>query len=187
MAESKSDETLMLEYQKGSYQSFEMLYTRHKRPLFRFMLGLCSNQAIVEELFQEVWMKLIDAKDRYQVRAKFSTYLYQIARNRVIDHYRKSSTQSEHNTDDIDHLIEEQSETRFEQPEHQIEADQTMSLLTRCINDLPFEQREVFLLKENAELSINEIAELLSEKPETIKSRLRYALKKLHEGLNIDE
>lgn len=182
MADPKSDETLMLEYQEGSYQSFEILYKRHKQSLFRFMLGLCHNQAIVEELFQEVWMKLIDAKDRYQVNAKFTTYLFQIARNRVIDHYRKSSTQSEHNINDMDELINQHSENHS-QPEQLLQAEQTHHSIFKSLNALPYEQKEVFLLKENADLSINEIAELLSENPETVKSRLRYAVKKLQQGI----
>ena len=183
MAEPKSDETLMLEYQKGSYQSFELLYTRHKQPLFRFMLGICQNRAIVEELFQEVWMKLIDAKDRYQVQAKFSTYLYQIARNRVIDHYRKLSTQSEQNLIEMDNLIEEQSQFNFDQPEQLVEADQTRSLIAQCIDNLPYEQKEVFLLRENAELSINEIAELIYEKPENCKKPFTLCFKENSRGV----
>ena len=183
MAEAKSDETLMLEFQDGNYQSFEILYKRHKQSLFRFMLGLCHNQAIVEELFQEVWMKLIDAKDRYQVNAKFTTYLFQIARNRVIDHFRKSSTQSEHNINEMDSVIEEYSINKLDQPDQIVEAQQVKRSIMQCIDALPFEQREVFLLKENTELSVKEIAELLGENSEAIKSRLRYALKKIHEGL----
>lgn len=179
----KSDEKLMLQYQQGDCKAFEKLYSRHKQKLFRFMLGICSDRAVVEELFQDVWMKLIDAKARYEADAKFTTYLFQIARNRVIDHYRKHSTQSEFNTLEMNHLIENCLEHEFGSPELLAEAEQTHSVIHTLIKQLPYEQREVFLLKENSDLSINEIAELINEKSETVKSRLRYALKKIQSGL----
>ncbi len=180
----KSDETLMIQYQQGDCKAFEKLYSRHKQKLFRFMLGICSDRAIVEELFQDVWMKLIDAKARYQADAKFTTYLFQIARNRVIDHYRKHSTKSEYNSVDMDSLIENSLQQEFDSPEKITEAEQTHSVIHKIIKQLPFEQREVFLLKENSDLSIHEIAELLDVNSETIKSRLRYALKKIQSGLD---
>src|SRR5262245_13104032 len=84
-----SDETLMLRYRDGDATAFEILYARHKAPLYRFMLRGCRDRAVCEELFQEVWIGLIEARVRYEVQAKFRTWLYQMARNRVIDHLRR--------------------------------------------------------------------------------------------------
>lgn len=128
-------------------------------------------------------MKVIDAKDRYRVQAKFTTYLYQIARNRIIDHFRKHSTRSEQNTEDMEHYIDQQSSELQNRPDHLLQADQTFTTFINTLNDLPVEQREVFLLKENAGMSLEDIAELLDENKETVKSRLRYAINKLHAGL----
>ena len=173
----------MQKFQQGDYEAFEVLYTRHKQPLFRFMLGLCSQQAVTEELFQDVWLKLVDAKQRYQPSAKFTTYLYQIARNRVIDHFRKASTQSEHNVIDIDVSMEQQGQFQPDTPEQLVHAAQQSSTLSQLIAQLPAEQREVFLLKENTDMSLQDIAQCLGENSEAIKSRLRYAVQKLKQGL----
>ena len=90
--EERSDEDLMLGYQQGDAVAFDVLYERHKGGVFRYFLSKCHQQVIAEELFQDVWMKLIIARDRYEVRAKFTTYLYQLAHNHFIDYYRKART-----------------------------------------------------------------------------------------------
>ena len=87
----ESDETLMQRYATGDVGAFELLYQRHKGPVYRYMLKLCQNEAIAEELFQEVWIKLIKARVNYVASAKFTTYLYKLAHNLFIDHYRKQN------------------------------------------------------------------------------------------------
>ena len=94
-----SDEALMLRYAKGDASAFEELYMRHKAPVFRYMLKLCHNEAVAEELFQEVWMKLINARENYVVSAKFTTYLYRLAHNHFIDYYRKQKNRNALNSD----------------------------------------------------------------------------------------
>jgi len=91
MDKDTSDEDLMLRYATGDVAAFEALYVRHKGPVYRYMLNLCRNEAVAEELYQEVWMKLIKAREKYQVKAKFTTYLYKLAHNQFIDHYRKQN------------------------------------------------------------------------------------------------
>ena len=78
----------MLEYRDGDGDAFEVLYARHKGPLFRYCLRHCRERSTAEETFQDVWMRVIGARERYQPRAKFTTWLYRIAHNRVIDRYR---------------------------------------------------------------------------------------------------
>lgn len=84
-----SDEELMLCYRDGEAGAFVALYARHKGGLYRYLLRQCRNAALAEELFQDVWMNLIRARAGYVVTAKFTTYLYRLAHNRLIDHYRK--------------------------------------------------------------------------------------------------
>src|SRR4029078_7334007 len=83
------DEQLMLAYREGDAGAFEQIYRRHKGALFRFVLRSVRDRATAEELYQEVWMRAIEARGRYEVQAKFTTWLYTIAHNRLVDHWRK--------------------------------------------------------------------------------------------------
>src|SRR5258706_14504725 len=83
------DEQLMLAYREGDAGAFEELYRRHKGGLYRFVLRSVRDRALAEELYQEIWMRAIEARGRYEVQAKFTTWLYTIAHNRLVDHWRK--------------------------------------------------------------------------------------------------
>lgn len=183
MDKDTSDENLMLNYASGDAAAFEVLYVRHKGPVYRYMLNLCQNEAIAEELYQEVWMKLINARENYQVKAKFTTYLYTLAHNQFIDHYRKQNVrivvEQSVEIDDLD-----QDQLQRNNPEKQTQTNQTINRLSELIASLPNEQREVFLLREEAGMSIPEIVETLGINQEAAKSRLRYAIKKLRTGLS---
>ncbi|MCH8976501.1 MAG: RNA polymerase sigma factor [Proteobacteria bacterium] len=182
MMEDASDEELMLSYQQGNATAFEVLYERHKGGVFRYLLAKCQQQAIAEELFQDVWMKLIAARDRYEVRAKFTTYLYQLAHNHFIDYYRRTRTdvflQKDHDED-----VEQMASNDQKQPDDQLEIQQQIEMLSKLVDDLPDEQREAFMLREEAGLTVAEIAEVTGVNAEAAKSRLRYAVKKLRAGL----
>ncbi|NNE37546.1 MAG: sigma-70 family RNA polymerase sigma factor, partial [Gammaproteobacteria bacterium] len=89
MDENTADEDLMLAYQQGDAAAFEILYLRHKGPVYRYVLRQCKAEDTASELFQEIWMKLIQNHGNYEVRAKFTTWLYTIARHRIIDYYRQ--------------------------------------------------------------------------------------------------
>ncbi len=178
-----SDENLMLSYASGNAAAFEVLYVRHKGSVYRYMLNLCRNEAVAEELYQEVWMKLINARESYQVKAKFTTYLYKLAHNQFIDHYRKQNVRIV-----VDQSVEvedvEQDHLSKGNPEKQAQTIQTINKLSELIASLPNEQREVFLLREEAGMSVPEIAETLGINQEAAKSRLRYAISKLRAGLS---
>jgi RNA polymerase sigma-70 factor (ECF subfamily) len=173
---------MMLSYQQGNAVAFEILYERHKRGVFRYLLSKCHQQAIAEELFQDVWMKLIVARDRYEVRAKFTTYLYQLAHNHFIDYYRKTRTDVlQQNNQDED--VEQITSNDQKQPDQQLEMQRQTETLLQLVERLPDEQREVFMLREEAGLTVAEIAKVTGVNTETAKSRLRYAVKKLRAGL----
>jgi RNA polymerase sigma-70 factor (ECF subfamily) len=89
-ATDATDETLMLGYRDGDAAAFDVLYGRHKGGIYRYLLRQCRNAALADELFQDVWMNLIRARAGYTVQAKFSTYLYRIAHNRLMDHFRRN-------------------------------------------------------------------------------------------------
>ena len=176
-----TDESLMLSYGDGNLRSFEILYGRYKDPLYRFILRQCVNSSIAEELFQDVWSRLIKARETYQVSAKFRTWLYQIAQNRLIDHYRKESSNKSvsHSSDELDILAADESE----QPDRRTESSKKADNLLKCVERLPDSQKQAFLLKQEAGLSVAEIAEITGVNEETAKSRIRYAVKKLRSDL----
>ncbi|MGH8453400.1 MAG: RNA polymerase sigma factor, partial [Nevskiales bacterium] len=164
-----ADEALMLAYQAGEAAAFDRLYTRHRGALFRFLLRGCGNRAQAEEMFQDVWMNVIKARSSYKPSAKFTTWLYRIAHNRLIDSYRQQRPQEE--------LSEELPDERAGPERGAIQQEQ-LARLMRCIADLPLEQRTAFLLQEERGLTLEEIAEVTGVGRETVKSRLRYALHK---------
>jgi RNA polymerase sigma-70 factor (ECF subfamily) len=173
-----ADEDLMLRYKNGSLAAFEQLYRRHKDPLFRYFLRGCQDREAAAEMLQDVWAALIRSRASYEPRARFTTYLYTLAHNRLMDHYR-----SRHgHTAPLEDAAEVAAPER-DGPESGARQAQLGERLLRGLAALPLEQREAFLLKEEGGLSLEEIAEATGVGRETVKSRLRYALVKLREEL----
>jgi RNA polymerase sigma-70 factor (ECF subfamily) len=186
MDDSRNDESLMLDYRAGDARAFEILYARHKGGLYRYLVRQCRSQPLAEELFQDVWMNLIRARDRYEPRARFATYLYSLAHNRVIDHYRKQArgVPLSYDDDPDDPLTERLPASEQWQPEQQLAATRRAQQLLELMARLPEAQREALLLREEAGLSLDEIAQATGVNVETAKSRLRYAVAKLREGMS---
>lgn len=180
MKHGESDEQLMLRYKAGDDTAFETLYRTHKGSLYRYILRSCSNSAVADELFQDVWMKLINARERYENKAKFTTYLYHLAHNRLIDHYRRSNISVVQNDSEY---IETAAASSHQQPDQAAQRHEQVNQLLELVRQLPDDQRETFLLKEEAGMSVTEIAEVTGVGQETAKSRLRYALNKLRDGM----
>ena len=176
-----TDEELMMQYRDGDPLAFEMLYRRHKDPLYRYLLRGCAHADNAAELFQDVWASLVRARAGYEPRARFSTWLYRLAHNRLIDHLRLAPRApllwgGELVLSVADHA----------RPEAQSLASEAGRCLRQALLKLPAEQREAFLLHEEAGLGLEEIAEVSGVGRETVKSRLRYALTKLREVLADD-
>jgi RNA polymerase sigma-70 factor (ECF subfamily) len=83
------DEELMLAYGGGDAGAFDTLYARHRGGLFRFVLRAVKDRGLAEELFQEVWVRVIESRSRYAPKARFTTWLYTIAHNLLVDHWRR--------------------------------------------------------------------------------------------------
>ncbi len=177
-----SDETLMLLYKEGDAQAFEQLYIRHKGALYRYLYRQTSDRTVADDLFQEIWLNLIKARQRYEHKAKFSTYLFRIAHNRLIDYYRSKKNAIPVSYDE-DHDPDLQQAPNVNQPEKQAEIAYGIENLISLLKGLPEAQREVFLLKEESGMTLEEIAEVTGCNKETVKSRLRYAVKKLRAGI----
>ena len=186
MDKTETDEALMRRYQVGDASAFELLYARHKGGLYRYFLRQCRVAAVAEELYQDVWLNLIRARERYETRAKFATYLYRLAHNRLVDHYRRQAAGVPISYDDDPEdapLIERVADRPEREPDSQLEARRRAKRLQQLIADLPDAQREAFLLREEGGLSLEEVAQAMGVNAETAKSRLRYAMAKLRAGL----
>ena len=182
--EQTGDEELMERYRDGDAGAFDALYGRHKGGLFRYMLRQCGNRGIAEELFQDVWMNLTRTRLTYTVRAKFTTYLYRLAHNRLIDHYRSQAGGAPVSFEDEDcPALDSVAGGPRDDPALTADHRQQAARLLRLIDALPETQREAFLLQQESDMSIEEIANTTGVSRETAKSRLRYALAKLREGM----
>lgn len=179
--ENVSDEELMVIYCLGDTAAFDELYHRNKSALYRYFLRQTRQVSLAEEFAHEVWLRVIKSRLAYLPQAKFTTYLFQIAHNCLVDHFRKLSTT--HEIDCDDGVIDSAPANDNSNPETIADNHQMQYALLLLIQALPAEQREVFILKEEANLSIEEIAAVLAENPETVKSRMRYALQKLKAGM----
>src|SRR5436190_12480318 len=173
------DEELMLAYKAGNAGAFEALYARHRARLYRFVLRAVKARAIGEELFQEIWLRVIEARGRYTPQAGFTTWLYTIAHNHLVDHWRKRGlTLVALEGDDVPGTSPD--------PAEQAQARQSLERFAAALQALPPLQREAFLLHEEGELSVAEIAAATGTNEEAAKSRLRYATAKLKAAMGND-
>lgn len=185
MDDPRTDETLMLAYRDGEAAAFEALYARHRARLYRYVLHQCRRREEADELFQEIWMSVIRARQGYEVTAKFATWLYRIAHNRVVDGFRARGRAAEFEVDlaGADGDPPEFPGPDTLQPERRAERAELAGRLLAALEALPAPQREAFLLAQEGELSVEEIANATGVGFETAKSRVRYAYARLRAGL----
>lgn len=177
------DASLMLRYRDGDVRAFEMLYERHKAPLYRYLQRLCRDRPTADDLFQEVWGKVIASRGRYEVRAQFNTFLFRIAHNCAMDHFRRRGRPQEKFARDVDELTEELGAAEHEGPDAAASEAQLRDDFRAALEGLPVEQRDVFVMYEESGLSLEEIGRITGVAMETAKSRLRYAVSKLRAAL----
>lgn len=182
-AAEPDDTTLMLRYRDGDARAFEILYGRHKGGLYRYLKRLCRDQDIANDLFQEVWGKVIASRERYEPRAQFNTFLFRVAHNCAVDYFRRAGRQHLGRMDDVDELEEGLPDNSIPQPDAQVSEIEVRASFRQALEQLPDEQREAFLLYEETGLSLEEIGKITGVAMETAKSRLRYALRKLRAAL----
>jgi len=174
MRSSLDDSALMLRYKDGDTTAFETLYRRHNDSLYRYLLRLCLHQHTAEDLYQETWSKIIRSRTRYQPTAKFTTFLYRVAHNCFIDHVRRNKRHAAEVSTDPDTTADP-----VDEPAVLLDKQLARAQLEAALLVLPDEQRDVFLLHEEAGLNLDAIAFVTGVNRETVKSRLRYAVKKL--------
>ncbi|HET9701469.1 MAG TPA: sigma-70 family RNA polymerase sigma factor, partial [Burkholderiales bacterium] len=158
MDREPADEALMLRYRDGDAGAFEALYGRHRGPLFRYFLRQWRDRSGAEEMFQDVWTGVIRSRARYRPSAKFTTWLYRMAHNRLMDEYRRRGGAQPLSFDDPDGGVPDPPAPLAADPARQAENREQAALLRTALEALPEAQREAFLLHEEGGLSLEEIA-----------------------------
>jgi len=179
------DAHLMLAYARGEMRSFETLYSRHRAALYRYLVRQARDTEIANDLFQEVWSRVIVNRARYEPRAKFRTFLFTLAHNCFIDHCRRQKSRPQglgiEDADAADMLTADDAS----RPDFELERNESSRRYRAALATLPPEQRDVYLLHEESDLSLEEIAHVTGVGAETAKSRLRYAVGKLKAALAV--
>ncbi len=176
-----SDATLMLAYAAGDMEAFSQLYARHRTPLYRFLLRQLRNEALADELFQDIWQRVVTHRADWKPDAPFTGWLYRIAHNRLNDHWRAQKHRPPAPGDAEERVARI---TDQDTPERALSEFEERRRLQLALAELPDDQRTVLLLRLEQELSLEEIGEATGVGRETVKSRLRYAMDKLRARLN---
>lgn len=180
-----ADEALLAAFAAGDASAFAELYARHERPVFRFLRRSLGSDAVAEDLLQEVWMAVLRNAAVFEPRARFTTWLYTIARTRLIDHWRAQRdtvSLDEAANDPLDAtpaLIDTLAADPEDGPDAQAMRRAQARAFMTAVEQLPAAQREAFLLHAEAGMTVEEVARLTGVGHETAKSRLRYAMNRL--------
>jgi RNA polymerase sigma-70 factor (ECF subfamily) len=191
MIDDQVDEDLMVLYQKGEVRAFEILLVRHRKPLYNFILRYLGDKETAEDLLQEAFMRVIKGAEAYKRQAKFTTWLYTIARNLCVDQTRRRKHRKHASLDAPLDAGEESGSLLDVIPSKEMASDrksvnkQLHETMQRAIAGLSEEQREVFLMREFLDMPFKQIADVVGVPENTVKSRMRYALDKLR--LELDE
>ena len=180
-----TDESLMLRYAAGNLQAFNLLYDRHEMGVWRYVLRSVRVQAVADDLLQDVWFALARQAPSYQPTAKFKTWLFTLAHNRMVDYFRtaKQHVSLDGEEDDSVALVQTLAVNSGFGPLRRLESKEQAQALLDAIEQLPFAQREAFMLQAEAGMDVQEIAKTTGVSFETAKSRLRYARSRLKELL----
>ena len=191
MLHDEADEDLMVQYQQGEVRAFEILLGRHRKSVYNFILRFVGDKETAEDLLQETFMRVIKGADAYKRQAKFTTWLYTIARNLCVDQSRRAKHRKAQSLDapmsnsaDSGTLLDVVPSTEIASDRQAVNKE-LQARLHEALARLSEEQREVFLMREFLDLPFKQIADIVGVPENTVKSRMRYALEKLR--LELDE
>ena len=177
-----SDESLMQRFAAGEALAFEELYRRHELKVWRFLERSLRDRAAADDLMQDVWFAVAREAGRYRPSAKFTTWLFTLARNRMIDWLRAKRPTVPLDDPYVAAPLEALRDPS-PGPLARTEAAEQGRAILAALGALPHPQREAFLLQADAELGLEEIASVTGSSFETTKSRLRYARGRLRQLL----
>lgn len=186
-----TDETLMVRFQEGDRPAFALLVKRYQGPLYNFALRHLRNPSGAEEVVQDAFVRLVQSAGEFKHEARFSTWMFTIVRNLCIDQLRKRALRKHPSLDEAKRsdegdgptLGEQTADTRADVERGAVSTEIRERVLA-AVDQLPDEQREVFLMREVSNLPFKEIAEIVGIPENTVKSRMRYALERLQEALS---
>lgn len=185
-AAEDSDESLMLRYAAGDIAAFDALYARHELGVWRYVFRSVRVQAVADDLLQDVWFAVARSAPTYTVSARFKTWLFTMAHNRLVDHFRSARhhvSLDAGGDEDSPGIGDTLAADSGFGPLRRLESSEQAAALIAAVERLPREQREAFLLQAEAGLSVDEIAAATGVNFETAKSRLRYARNSLRQQL----
>jgi RNA polymerase sigma-70 factor (ECF subfamily) len=168
------DEDLMLQVRDGAGEMLGVLFDRYQAPLFNFYSKLTGNRALSEDLVQEVFLRILKYRQSYCPGTPFRPWIYQIARNARVDHFRKFPQQTTLEPEMLPPVI----------PADSVAEQQEVELLHRALLQLPEEKREILLLLRFQELKYEEIATLLGCELSTVKTRIHRAVQELRKNFH---
>jgi RNA polymerase sigma-70 factor (ECF subfamily) len=180
-----TDEVLMERYRDGDVDAFEVLLHRHERKLFNFIYRLVGHREKANDLLQETFLRVVKNAQGYTRKAKFTTWLYTIARNASIDELRKmklrrhKSFEQPTNPSGEGWAMKDRLSGSRDDGFHGTDAAEVRSRINEAMNHLSQDQREVFVMREIMQMRFKEIAEVVGTSENTIKSRMRYALENM--------
>jgi RNA polymerase sigma-70 factor, ECF subfamily len=172
------DEELLQRYRAGEVGGFNELMERYRRPLFSVIWRMVHDRNEAEDIFQETFFRVLKHHQRFDAERKFSTWLYTIATNLCRDFQRRQGRSPMTSCDAVPEAETECSS------ESEVFSNEVSAKLERALERLSPEQREVFLLREQAGLSFKEIAAVTHGNLNTVLGRMHLALKKLREELS---
>lgn len=186
-----ADELLLDRFRGGDSSAFEELMRRHRLHLYNFILRSVRHPQTSEEILQDTWLRIIQGAGEFQHASKFTTWAYTVARNLCIDHARKAALRRHPSLDQPSSRDSDPSGPTLGESLQDPRAAVDRSAIGRelqvqivaAIDQLPSDQREVFLLREYGNLPFKEIADIVGAPENTVKSRMRYALERLQEAL----
>jgi RNA polymerase sigma-70 factor (ECF subfamily) len=190
---AESDEAFMMRFQAGDRTALTTLVRRHNRSIYNFILRQVRSRPVAEDLTQDVFVRVVQRATTFKHEARFTSWLYAIARNLCVDHLRRGGVR---HTTSLDAplgrddgasgatLSERLADTApSASAERSVVSADIGARVHRAVEALPVEQREVFLLRQLARVPFHDIAEMTGVSENTVKSRMRYALERLQEAL----
>src|SRR3981189_3092510 len=187
ITQGRPDGEWLAAFQQGDVGAFEALLRRHRAPLFTFLLRMLGDRERAEDLAQETFLRIVKGAQAWEHRARFQTWLFTIARNLCVDHarrdrFRRADSLDAQGPGDEPPMVDSVPGREID-PGRGAESALLRPVLQRALLSLPAEQREVFVLREQAGLPFREIAEMVGVNENTVKSRMRYALEGLRKAL----
>lgn len=179
-----ADETLVSLYQQGNNSAFDTLLKRYESKVFSYFLYSVKNQELAEDLFQDVFVKMVVRikSGQYAENGKFSSWMMRIVHNHLIDYYRTSPTERILSSDEPETDFFNNADIAVhENREQEMIDQQTLREVKSLIAELPDKQREVLLMRVYDELSFKEIAAKTNCSINTALGRMRYAILNLRQ------